>query len=222
VLPVGLGGEAFLAAPRAHAITEGLFVGGEPRYRVLVQLAQPVEVHEVGPRAGDTEPAPSVRAAPLLGTSERAFTLLDATKLAEGGVDVARLEHDAEGPFVVAMAAELEAGAQAKRAGRLVLIGSASPLLGATWQDPTLAGTRRFVESAVSWLVSRPALVSLPDKPGRQVELRFTEESLAEVARYVLLYMPATALALGGLILYRRRSASAARAAGSPGVGGRS
>ena len=96
-----------------------------------------------------------------------------------------------------------------------MVIGSASLLLGATWQDSTLAGTRRFVEGAVSWLVSRPALVSLPDKPGRQVELRFTEESLSQVSRYVLMYMPATALALGGLILYRRRSARVARRAGS-------
>lgn len=213
VLPVGLGGEAFLATPRAHAITEGLLVGGEPRYRVLLQLAQPVEVHEVGPRASDTQAAPSVRTAPLLGTSERAFTLLDAGGLAEGAVDVERLKHDADGPFVVAMAAELEQSSKDKRPGRLVFIGSASPLLGATWQDSTLAGTRRFVEGAVAWLVSRPALVSLPDKPGRQVELRFTEESLSQVARYVLMYMPATALALGGLILYRRRSARAARRA---------
>ncbi len=220
VLPVGLGGEAFLATPKAHAITEGLLVGGEPRYRVLMQLAQPVELHEVGPRASDTEPAPSVRTAPLLGTSEHSFTLLDATRLAAGGVDVDRLKHDAEGPFVLAMASELEAKNKDKRPGRLVLIGSASPLLGATWQDSTLTGTRRFVESAVSWLASRPALVSLPDKPGRQVELRFTEESLSQVARYVLMYMPATALALGGLILYRRRSASAARV--TPGSGGRS
>jgi gliding motility-associatede transport system auxiliary component len=223
VLPVGLGGEAFLATPKAHAITEGLLVGGEPRYRVLLQLAQPVEAHDVGPRGSDTEPAPAVRTAPLLATSERAFTLLDATGLAEGSADVERLKHDAEGPFVVAIAAELEQSAKNERPGRLVLIGSASPLLGATWQDSTLAGTRRFVEGAVSWLVSRPALVSLPEKPGRQVDLRFTEESLSQVARYVLMYMPATALALGGLILYRRRSGSAARRSEpSAGEGGRS
>ncbi|HWO09395.1 MAG TPA: GldG family protein [Polyangiaceae bacterium] len=213
VLPVGLGGEAFLATPRAHAITAGMLAGGEARYRVLLSLARALESYEAGPRVDDTEPAPSVRTAPLLATSERAFSLLDAARLAEGGVDVDQLKHDAEGPFVVAMAAELEASAKDKRAGRLVLIGSASPLLGATWQDSTLAGTRRFVEGAVSWLVSRPALVSLPEKPGRQVELRFTEESLGEVARYVLVYMPVTALALGGLILYRRRSARAARSA---------
>jgi hypothetical protein len=137
--------------------------------------------------------------------------VLDAARLAEGDVELDSLKHDSDGPFTVAFAAELGPHSKDKRAGRLVVIGSPSPLLGATWQDASLAGTRRFIESAVSWLVSRPALVSVPDKPGRQVELRFTEESLAEVVRYVLVYMPGTALALGALILYRRRSASAAR-----------
>lgn len=250
VLPVGLGGEAFLASPVAHAITQGLVHDGEPRYKVLLQLAQGLE--RVGgapadpPSApGDTLPAASPapgpaappasapvpaeapsRVASLLRTSDRAFAVLDAARLAEGEVELGNLKHDSEGPFTVAFAAELGPSSKDKRAGRLVVIGSHSPLLGATWQDATLAGTRRFVESAVSWLVSRPALVSVPDKPGRQVELRFTEESLAEVVRYVLVYMPGTALLLGALILYRRRSVSAARVPPSfagkarPGSGG--
>jgi hypothetical protein len=147
----------------------------------------------------------------LLTTSARAFGVLDPVRLAAGGVDLDSLEHDSEGPFNVALSAELGPSSKDKRAGRLVVIGSASPLLGATWQDATLAGTRRFVESAVAWLVARPSLVNVPEKPGRQVELRFTEESLAQVVRYVLVYMPGTALALGGLILLRRRWGSAAR-----------
>jgi ABC-2 type transport system permease protein len=223
VLPVGLGGEAFLASPVQHAITEGLIHEGEPRYRVLLQLAQGLErTAGVAPSSssapGAAAPAPAVaapdapnRVSSLLRTSDRAFAVLDAARLAEGEVDLDSLKHDSDGPFTVAFAAELGPSSKDKRAGRLVVIGSPSPLLGATWQDATLAGTRRFIESAVSWLVSRPALVSVPGKPGRQVELRFTEESLAEVVRYVLVYMPGTALALGALILLRRRSASAAR-----------
>jgi hypothetical protein len=61
------------------------------------------------------------------------------------------------------------------------------------------------VESALAWLLSRPQLVNSSEKPERQVNLRFTEKSMTEVARYVLLYMPATALCLGGIILLRRR-----------------
>jgi len=218
VLPVGLGGEAFLASPAPHAITEGLLHEGEPRYRVLLQLAQGLErsggVALSSSSAPGASPAPADaphRVSSLVRTSDRAFAVLDAARLAEGDVELDSLKHDSDGPFTVAFAAELGPSSKDKRAGRLVVIGSPSPLLGATWQDATLAGTRRFIESAVSWLVSRPALVSVPDKPGRQVELRFTEESLAEVVRYVLVYMPGTALALGALILFRRRSASAAR-----------
>ena len=212
VLPVGLGGEAFLAAPRPHAITQGLVHGDEVRYRVLLQLAQGLEPFTRAPSPNEPPSDPPARLTPLLGTSERAFGVLNATRLADGNVELDSVEHDSEGPFTVAYAAELGPASKDKRAGRLVLIGSSSPLLGSTWQDATLAGTRHFVESAVSWLVARPTLVSVPEKAGRSVELRFTEESLAEVVRYVLVYMPGTALALGGLILYRRRSGSAARA----------
>lgn len=212
VLPVGLGGEAFLAVPKPHAITQGLLSGDEARYRVLLQLVQAIEPLSRAPAAADAPAGdPPARLSPLLGTSDRAFGVLNAARLAEGDVELDSVEHDSDGPFSVAFAAELGAPSKDKRAGRLVLIGSASPLLGTTWQDATLVGTRRFVESAVSWLASRPTLVSVPDKPGRQVELRFTEESLSEVVRYVLVYMPGTALALGALILYRRRSTSAAR-----------
>jgi hypothetical protein len=215
VLPVGLGGETFLAAPKPHAITQGLLSGAEPRYRVLIQLGQALEIDPAGARSADGTSIPVV-VGPLLASSERAFGVLDAAKLAQAGVDLDDLPHDTQGPFTLAIAAELPASGSGKRGGRVVMIGSGSPLLGGSWQDPTLAGTRRFVESAVSWLVSRPALVSLPDKPGRQVEMRFTEESLGEVVRYVLMYMPGTALALGALILVRRRSASAARPRSAP------
>jgi gliding motility-associatede transport system auxiliary component len=212
VLPVGLGGEAFLATPRSHAITVGLLHGAEPRYRVLLQLAQGLEPSPArAADAANAQPEPPAKLSPLLVTSERAFGVLNAARLAEGGLDLDALEHDSEGPYTVAYAGELGVSSKDKRAGRIVVIGSASPLLGSTWQDPTLTGTRRFVESAVSWLVARPTLVSVPEKPGREVELRFTEESLSEVVRYVLVYMPGTALALGGLILLRRRSGSAAR-----------
>jgi hypothetical protein len=237
VLPVGLGGEAFLASPAPHAITQGLMQGGEVRYKVLLQLAHgferidaasasaagsangaaaggaaPGATSPPGTTSASAGPSDAQRATPLLVTSGRAFGLLDPARLAAEGVDVDTLQHDSEGPFNVAFAAELGPASKDKRAGRLVVIGSASPLLGATWQDATLAGTRRFVESALAWLVVRPSLVNVPEKPGRQVELRFTEESLAEIVRYVLVYMPATALALGALILVRRRMVGSTRA----------
>ncbi len=192
-VPTGLGGEVFLAEPKPHAITQGLLEQGEARYRVLLSLAQGFET--------------SATATALLATSERAFAVADASALVGPRLALDDVKHAAEGPFSVAMAAELSGTPGAERhSARLVVLGSGSPLLGDTWQDPTLAGTRRFVESALSWLVSRPSLVSLPEKPERQVQLSFTEEAMTEVVRYVLLYMPGTALLLGALVLYRRRA----------------
>jgi gliding motility-associatede transport system auxiliary component len=199
-VPVGLGGEAFFATPKPHALTQGLLRGLEPRYVVLLELAQGIAGRD---GAGQ----------PLLGTSERAFLTQSARALTRAGVRVADLERDAQGPFDVAMAAEAarDGGGDAAPA-RLVLLGSASVLWTRSFEDPALTGTRRFVESALSWLVTRPALVSLPPKPTRPVGLRLTEESLSQVARYVLVYMPLTALLIGGLSLYRRRHRPASAA----------
>jgi hypothetical protein len=206
VVPLGVGGEVFLATPKPHAVTAGLLENRQTPFRVLLQLSQ-----GLSGQGG---------AQPLLATSERAFSVLDASFLAAPGTVIDQVGHDAEGPFVVAMASVLGVepagsgvGAMpavaplpgSGRRARLVVLGSASPLLGHTWQDPTLAGTRRFVESAIAWLSSRPNLVSLAPKPEHRVNLQFTESAMGEVARYVLLYMPMTALALGVLILYRRR-----------------
>ncbi|HEU4582788.1 MAG TPA: GldG family protein [Polyangiaceae bacterium] len=222
-LPLGAGGEVFFAQPKAHAITRGLIKDGEARFRVVLQVAQGFELDG--------------KAAPLLTTSEKSFGVRDASVLAAPkGAALDTLAHDSEGPFVVGAAAELpplaaqlsgnpqpgaapaaspsRGSAPEQHGSRLVVLGSSAPLLGNTWQDATLAGTRRFVESAISWVAARPALVSLSDKPERRVDLRFTEQAMTQIARYVLLYMPATALALASLVLLRRRSARAnARAA---------
>jgi hypothetical protein len=197
-LPTGVGGEVFLATPDRHALTAGLRVDGEARHRVLMQMAQGLTGGELSKR--------------LLFTSDKAFAVDNASAISGPQVNVDDIERDREGPFAVAMAAELSVSAEtpsasvgAERGARLVAIGSSSPLLGRTWHDPSLSGTRRFVESAVAWLTSRPSLVRLPEKPARDLGMSLTEGSLAEVARYVMVYMPLTALALGILILYRRR-----------------
>jgi hypothetical protein len=191
-LPTGLGGEVFLATPTRHEITRGLTAGDEPRNRVLMQLSQALD--------------PGQSASALLVTSPQAFGVSRAEALGEPGQRSSAVERERDGPFTVALAAELPAAAGGSaRGARLVALGSPSPLLGLTWQDASLAATRRFVESSVAWLTQRPPLVQLPEKPARQVGMHLTEAALAELARYVMIYMPLTALALGGLIVYRRR-----------------
>jgi nitrate reductase gamma subunit len=63
-----------------------------------------------------------------------------------------------------------------------------------------------LVESSVAWVAARPAIVSVPEKPARAVGLALTEESLGEILRYVLIYMPGTAALVGFMLLYRRRA----------------
>ena len=116
-------------------------------------------------------------------------------------------DESSDGPFWVGVASELTQpeGAPAQRMGRLVVLGSSAPFLNNTMQDPTLVGAKRLVESGVSWLVSRPQLVSLPDKVERKASLPLTEAALSQVASYVLLYLPGVALLLGLLVFLRRR-----------------
>jgi hypothetical protein len=85
-------------------------------------------------------------------------------------------------------------------------MGSASPLWSSTWIEPSLLGTRRFVEGAISWLAAQPPLISVPEKSAQPAGLFLTEDSLSEVQRYVLLYVPLTVLALALLVLFKRRS----------------
>jgi hypothetical protein len=202
VLPVGVGGEVFFVEPKPHDLTRGLVGTEGARFRVALSLSQRFETRGA--------------ATALLVTSGRAFSLSNASVLATPDVALDSVKHDAEGPFVVAAAAEIASAGKDQRRARLVVMGSASPLLGNTWEDESMGGTRRFVESAISWLVSRPTLVSLDPKPERSVDLRFTEQSMSQVARYVLLYLPGTALACGAIILLRRRSGQR-RAAPEPG-----
>jgi hypothetical protein len=86
------------------------------------------------------------------------------------------------------------------------VVGSSNLAWSRNWRDPAALGNRLFVESAVSWLAERPLLVSVPEQATHEVGLALTEESLGEVMRYVLLYLPGSAAALGLLVMLRRRA----------------
>src|SRR5690606_16661309 len=89
-MPVGIGGEVFLATPRAHAVTAGLLRGDEPTYRVLLQLAQSFEIAATG------------IAKPLLSTSDAARNLTSFRGLADGTLG----GDDGTRAFVMAVAGE--------------------------------------------------------------------------------------------------------------------
>ena len=193
-LPQGLG-ETFYITPKQHDVTVGLFHDDEARLRPQVTAAQ--SLHATKDSA----------AKPLLETSKEAFSVKDIRPFVDEGHPVEKHAGDASGPLALAMASErpLSAGSKEKHGPRMVVVGTANVAFSQAWRDATLLGNRVLVESALSWLAAKPAIVSVPEKPSHPAGLSLTEESLGEVLRYVLLYMPGSALGLGALILVRRR-----------------
>ncbi len=189
-LPVGLGGEVFIASALSHPTTRGVEA---PDQGVVLRLAQGLEL------------APGAPATPLLRSSALAFSLPSVAEL-DGPRAVERLRKASQSPGeqVVAAAAVGEHGS-GQRQARLLVLGSVSPLLAATWSEAGLFSTRTFVEQVLTWLSQRRALVSVPDKPRYAAGLALTDAALGEVHRYVLFYMPAVAALIGVLALLRRR-----------------
>jgi hypothetical protein len=194
-MPQGLG-ETYFATPKPHAITAGLLDDETPKLRPLVTAAQSVRAMRNG------------LAKSLLVTSKDAFSVKDIRPFVDEGKAVEKHGGDASGPFDLALASELPKppGSKDKHGPRMVVVGSANVAFGQAWRDATLLGDRMFVESAVAWLAAKPAIVSVPEKPSHPAGLSLTEESLGQTLRYVLVYMPMSALGFGVMILFRRRA----------------
>jgi hypothetical protein len=148
----------------------------------------------------------SVPPAELLGTSKEAFAMTDFFSWAEKGGPPQRTGADRQGPLAIAMAAELPKKSETVSHGpRMVVVGTASVALGQNWQERVLRGGAIFTESALSWLAAEHPIVDVPDKPA-VAGARINEESLGELLRYVVLYMPGAVLLLGVAVYFRRRS----------------
>lgn len=194
-MPQGLG-ETFFAAPRPHDITAGLFDEDAPKLRPMITAAQSLR------------PLPGSVAKPLLVTSKDAFSVKDIRPFVEEGRSVEKHAGDASGPFTIGLATELPLppGSKDKHGQRMVVLGTANVAFCQSWRDATLLPNRVLVESALSFLAVRPAIVSVPEKPSHPAGLSLTEDSISEVQRYVLLYLPGAALFFGIVLVYRRRS----------------
>jgi hypothetical protein len=188
-------GETFLAQPRVHPVTEALVKLERPR--LLLILAQTL----------GRVPSSSVQPTDLLVTSKDAFSMADFLSWASDQGPPEKRPGDRSGELPVAMAAELpKLGDKDPRGPRLLVLGSAAIVQGQVWQDPSLRPSAYFVESAVSWLTSRPQLVDVPAKPAVMAGLRLTEESLSQVTNYVTLYIPLAGALVGLAVYLRRRS----------------
>jgi len=195
-LPRGAG-EVFFATPQPHEVTRGLEREGvKIDSRVLVSSAQSLRISANSP------------AKALLSSSDKALSVRDLGSLLDPNRKDDPLQHATRSAFTLAVAAELPkpAGSTAKYGPRLVIAGAANLVWGRNYSDSSLYGDRLFSENALSWLSSRPTLVSVPEKTEHEVGLSLSEGTLAEVLRYVLLYMPGCAAALGTFVLMRRRS----------------
>jgi len=206
-LPSG-SGELFFAKLRAHPITRGvLHEDDKLSSRVLIAQARSLEV--------------SGGASLLMESSSDAIALEDLSPLGDGparsdaeqglvpqsfGVAAAReLPKPADNPNARYAAGRLRA-APADHGARLVVSGASNLAWNRNFQDPALYGNQRLIENAISWLSARPSMLNVPQKAERDVGVSLSEESLDEVQRYVLLYMPAAAGLLAAFVLLRRRS----------------
>jgi len=192
-LPRG-SGELFFAKVRPHAITRGvLHEDDKLSSRVLVVQARSL--------------TPSGGAALLMESSDQSFALQDLRELeASGkGYDPAKFAHKSFG-LAAARELPLVAGSKATHGARLFVSGANNLAWNRNFQDPSLYGNRRLIENAISWAAARPSMISVPEKPEREVGLSLSEESLGEVMRYVLLYMPLATSLMGAFVLLRRRN----------------
>ncbi|MET0795239.1 MAG: GldG family protein [Polyangiaceae bacterium] len=195
-LPRGAG-EVFFATPKPHEVTRGLEREGmKIDSRVLVSGGQSLRISSNSP------------AKVLLSSTAQALSVRDLGALLDPNHKDDPIENAPRAEYTLAVAAELPkpAGSTNKYGPRVVLAGAANLVWGRNYSDSSLYGDRLFSENALSWLSSRPALISVPEKTEHDVGLSLSDGTLGEVQRYVLLYMPGCAAALGVFVLLRRRS----------------
>lgn len=190
-------GQSFFVTPKPHPVTRGLVQRDE-------KVDFPVEIKA----AQSIERSPQSPAKPLLVSSAASFSLRDIRPLLAGDANLEKGPGDPAGPLDAAVAVELPKpeGSSADHGPRMVVVGTASPILNRSYRLPILRGNWLFTESAVAWLAARGAAVSVPDKETYAAGLQLTEESIDDVFWYVIVYMPGAALLLGGFVMYRRRA----------------
>jgi hypothetical protein len=193
-LPQGQG-ELFWAKLKPHAVTRGVLHDDDKlSSRVLVVQSRSLTT--------------SGAAVPLLESSDQAAALRDLAALSGDGSAETAIAGATHQAFALAAATELPATDAGKKAhgARVFVTGASNLAWNRNFQDPSLYGNRRLIENAISWTTARPSLLSVPEKPEREVGISLSEESLGEVMRYVLFYMPLSSGLIAAFVLLRRRN----------------
>jgi hypothetical protein len=193
-------GIRFITLPKVHPVTAGLVASDETRDppRVVLQFTR--SLRHVVPDGAST-------AVDLLASSERSFGVTSIAGAANWSGVPEKQDRDLKGPLVLAMASERPKLAKTAPHGpRVVVIGTGTAMLQRNWRESAPArGAAFLVESAISWLASKPEILDVPAKPSVAAGIRITEESRDEVRRYVLVFMPLTSILFGiGIGLWRR------------------
>jgi hypothetical protein len=199
-------GETFAPLLRPHPATQSLMKAAERGVVPVITVAS--SLSPTG--AGTTVPVP------LLMTSGDAFGMVDFFAWAKTGAAPVPGNGDKKGPLSVAVAAELPPPPGAVHGGRLIAVGSAGVMEAANWQAEELRGSAMFVESALAWLMARPPILDIGQKPAFTAGLRVSDAWLAATFRYTVLYMPLAALLIGVAVYLRRRG----ERRGAPGYDG--
>jgi len=189
-------GETFMPTPRAHPITESLLRSEDAEIGAVMTVASSIAPTGAGAAA----------VVPLLVTSEDAFGMVDFFAWAKDPRAPEETAADHKGPLTVAFASELPKRPGAERGPRVVVVGSASVVIGDNWQRDDLRGTAIFVESAIAWLAAIPVPLDIPNKPSFTAGLRLTEDTMGSIFRYVVAFIPLASVLTGAAIYLRRRS----------------
>ena len=115
-------------------------------------------------------------------------------------------DKDVKGPVCLAAAVEQEAAAGAKADGkklsRVVVFADSD---WASNSGIANAANRLLLSSAANWALEREALVAIPPKNADQVAVTLSRHDVGTIAFFVLLLLPAAAVAMGIAIWVRRR-----------------
>jgi hypothetical protein len=188
-------GEALLAEPKSHPITDPFIQLGGAESIVLTLLSSLEAI-----------PDASVAPTAILMTSDEAFGMRDFVAWAENPVTPEPEAHDRPGPLALAYAVELP------NRSRMVVLGTKSAMVAANWKNPRLQGTGLLVESIISWLASQAIVLDIPQKPARELGANITEEMLTSSLWKLVVMLPLST-ALAGLViaLVRRRGGGRTR-----------
>ncbi len=204
VLPASRNIRLFATA-KPHPVTAGLVRSDEMRDPPRISLHFSRSLKHVAPPA-------AASAVDLLATSDKSFAKTSIAGAAEWKDTPEKKDSDPAGPLVLAMASERpKTSPKAPHGPRVVVVGTGSVLVRQNWEEPlNMRGAVFFVESAISWLASKPEILDVPERPLVSAGIRINEESRSEVRRYVLVFMPLAAALLGLAVALRRRSTEGA------------